>query len=70
MEEAIALYTYHSSPSAGKRQELQSQGVTSYSIGKLSETFGGTSADRSYGILSQEAYRYLSKYVARSVPIR
>ena len=70
MEEAIALYSYHSSPSAGKRQELQAQGVTSYSIGKLSETFGGTPANRSYGILSQEAYRYMSKYVARSVPIR
>ena len=70
MEEAIALYLYYSSPSAGKRQELQSQGVTSYSIGKLSETFGHASACQARGIQSQEAYRMLSKYIARSVPIR
>ena len=70
VDEAIALYAHLTSGAATKRQELQAQGVKSYSIGKLSETFGGTSANRSYGILSQEAYRYLSKYVARSVPIR
>ena len=70
VEEAIALYSYHSSPSAGKRQELQAQGVTSYSIGKLSETFGHASAGRAYGVQSPDAYRMLSKYIARSVPIR
>lgn len=50
VEEAIALYSYHSSPSAGKRQELQSQGVTIYSIGKLSETFGHASAGQARGM--------------------
>ena len=70
MEEAIAIYAHLASGAATKRQELQDQGVQSYSIGKLSETFGGTSANRSYGIQSKEAYRILSKYVARSVPIR
>jgi hypothetical protein len=68
--EAIAIYSYHSSSSAGKRQELQAQGVTSYSIGKLSETFGNVPASQARGIQSQEAYRLLSKYIARSVPIR
>lgn len=70
MEEAIAIYAHLASGAATKRQDLQAQGVKSYSIGKLSETFGGAPANRSYGMLSQEAYRYLSKYVARSVPIR
>ena len=71
MEEAIALYSYHSSPSAGKRQELQAQGVTSYSIGDLSETYGpSTTTGPMQGLKSSAAYRLLSRYIARSVTVR
>lgn len=68
--EAIAIYE---SVTAGTdRAALQDAGVASYQIpGILSETFrpGAGSAARS-GMKSIDAYNLLSKWIARSVPIR
>ena len=63
--EAIALYSENASAAATKRAELQDQGVKSYSNGKLSETYGPRGGGNSYGIRSPEAWRILSKYIAR-----
>lgn len=52
---------------APKRLELQQQGVTSFSLGKLSESYGGGSgASR---LLSYEAKELLAPYIAGSVRI-
>ena len=67
--EAIALYAENSSTAATKRAELQEQGVKSYTNGKLSETYGPRGGGNSYGIQSPAAWRILSKYIARMVPI-
>ncbi len=71
MEEAIALYAYYASTSAQKRASLQAQGVKSYSIGDLSETYGpSTTTGPMQGFKSSAAYRLLSRYIARSVTVR
>ena len=67
--EAIALYAENSSTAATKRAELQEQGVKSYTNGKLSETYGPRGGGNSCGIKSPDAWRILSKYIARMVPI-
>lgn len=48
----------------GERAKLQSEGVQSYSIGDLSETFNGAGAGNSLPI-SHEARGYLSKLISR-----
>lgn len=48
----------------GERAKLQSEGVQSYSIGDLSETFNGTGAGNSLPI-SHEARGYVSKLISR-----
>ena len=71
MEEAIALYAYYASTSEQKRASLQAQGVKSYSIGDLSETYGpSTTTGPMQGLKSSDAYRLLSRYIARSVTVR
>jgi hypothetical protein len=66
-EEAIALYQYYSSNDNMKRQDLQNQGVTHFSIGKLSETFGPTQSEpQTVGLHSQEAYDYIEVYLEMS----
>ena len=71
MEEAIALYEYYASTSEQKRASLQAQGVKSYSIGDLSETYGpSTTTGPMQGLKSSAAYRLLSRYIARSVTVR
>ena len=67
--EAIAVYAENTSTAATKRAELQEQGVKSFSNGKLSETYGPRGGGNSYGIRSPAAWRILSKYIARMVPI-
>lgn len=65
--EALALLE---AQGTSTRRTLQEQGVQSYQIpGIISETFAPGAATRNYGLQSPEAYRYLSKYIARSVPI-
>jgi hypothetical protein len=49
-----------------KRVELQRQGVKSFSLGKLSENYGGGTQNR---IISQEARELLAPYLAGSVAI-
>jgi hypothetical protein len=58
-EEALALIKNGSE--ANKREELQRQGVTSFSLGNLSETFSGGST-RSFKLLSSTAMQLMSKY--------
>ena len=69
VEEAIALYGFYvSSPGDQKRRKLQDQGVTSFSIGKLSETYGGIGAAAKWkGLHSQEAYDLMKQYIAGAV---
>ena len=62
-EEAISLL----GQSGSTRADLQAQGVTSYTIGGLSETFSGTGSRR---FVSPEAAALLAGYIAGAVPIR
>ena len=71
MEEAIALYAEQSAGGTS-RASLQEAGVASYQIpGIISETFRpGSGSASQMGLKSSSSYRMLSKYIARSVPIR
>ena len=71
MEEAIALYAEQSTGGTS-RASLQEAGVASYQIpGIISETFRPSAGSASQmGLKSSSSYRLLSKYIARSVPIR
>lgn len=65
-EEALAIYLQGTSG----RRAMQEQGVKSFSIGgKLQETFADGAANKYHGLLSADAYRLISKYIARSFPI-
>ena len=61
VEEAISLTV-----GVSKRIELQRQGVKSFRLGNLSESYGGTPATR---ITSFEARELLKPYLAGVVPI-
>lgn len=66
-EEALAIFL---AGTGTDRQALQDQGVASYQIpGIISETFRPGVTNARYGLRSPDAYRLLSKYIARSVPI-
>ena len=71
MEEAIAIYAEQAAGGTS-RSTLQEAGVASYQIpGIISETFRpGAGSAAQMGLKSSSAYRFLSKYIARSVPIR
>lgn len=67
LEEAIAILA---AGTGTDRQALQDQGVASYQIpGIISETFRPGVTNARYGLRSPDAYRLLSRYIARSVPI-
>lgn len=65
-EEAFAILKR--GDNANKRAELQNQGVKSYSIGNLSETFvtGNSNQNR---LLSSEAKQLLRKYISGSAVV-
>ena len=68
-EEALALYLEQAGGSSS-RAALQEAGVQSYQIpGIISETFRAGASTGRYGLRSANAYRLLSRYIARSVPI-
>lgn len=69
VEEAIALYDFYvSSPGDQKRRKLQNQGVKSFSIGKLSESYGSVSTSAKWkGLHSQESYDLMKQYIAGAV---
>ena len=69
VEEAIALYDFYvSSPGDQKRRKLQDQGVKSFSVGKLSESYGNMSTSAKWkGMHSQEAYDFMKQYIAGAV---
>ncbi len=69
VEEAIALYDFYvSSPGDKKRRKLQDQGVKSFSLGKMSETYGNIStASKWKGLHSQEAYDFMKQFIAGAV---
>ena len=71
MEEAIAIYAEQTAGGTS-RASLQEAGVASYQIpGIISETFrSGSPSARQNGLQSTAAYRLISRYIARSVPIR
>ncbi|HWQ20858.1 MAG TPA: hypothetical protein VN455_13840, partial [Methanotrichaceae archaeon] len=64
MEEALALYSFYSSPQNTKRQFLQQQGVKSFSLDDLSESYGAVSY--TYGLKSPEALELIDKYIEHS----
>lgn len=66
-EEALALYDLYASAGNSKRRKLQEQGVTSFSLGKLSETYAPGAARKWKGLHSQEAYDFLKGYIAGAV---
>lgn len=66
-EEALALYDLYASAGNSKRRKLQEQGVTSFSLGKLSETYAPGAARKWKGLHSQEAYDLLKGYIAGAV---
>lgn len=68
--EALALIDYYSSSSTSPIDEVDliAKGVKSFSLGKLSMSFGGSFALQS-GFRSKEAFDLLDKYVECSVLI-
>ena len=67
VEESINLYEFYSSKSDQKREKLQRQGVTSFSMSKLSESYKVGSARRLKGLKSEAAYDLLKCYIAGGV---
>ena len=69
VEEAIALYDFYvSSPGDQKRRKLQDQGVKSFSVGKLSESYGDVKVSAKWkGMHSQDAYDLMRGYIAGAV---
>ena len=69
VEEAIALYDFYvSSPGDQKRRKLQDHGVKSFSVGKLSESYGDVKVSARWkGMHSQEAYDLMRGYIAGAV---
>lgn len=61
-EEALAM----SNTELTKRKELQDQGVTSFSLGSLSESYQGRSSNP---LLSKEATEYLKGWILGAVRI-
>lgn len=55
--------------SSSQRAKLQREGVKSFSLGSLSETYGGTGQASSLAIPSAEARELLKPYLAGSVAI-
>jgi len=69
VEEAIALYDFYVT-SAGdqKRRKLQDQGIKSFSVGKLSESYGNVAVSAKWkGLHSQDAYDLMKQYIAGAV---
>jgi hypothetical protein len=69
VEEAIALYEFYSSSSDQKRRKLQSQGVQSFSIGKLSESYVPTAVNKFKGLRSEDAYKQMKPYILGAAEI-
>jgi hypothetical protein len=67
--EALALIDYYSSGATVNEQELISKGVKSFSLGKLSMSFGQSYAQAN-GFKSPEAYKLLEDYIECSVLIQ
>lgn len=69
-EEALALYLFYADTDRSERKTMKEDGVKSYSLGgDYSENLGTSNEDRHNGLLSSEAYKLLSKHIARSFPI-
>jgi hypothetical protein len=64
--EAKALAEHYASSSSTSRKTLQDQGVKSFSIGDLSESFGGKSTAAASGLQSSEAFGLVQKYIETS----
>ena len=67
VEEAIGLYEFYTSASDQKRSKLQRQGVSSFSLGKLSETYKAGASRKLKGLKSEAAYDLLKEYIAGAV---
>ena len=68
VEEAIAIYNFYSTITNTTRQDLQNQGVTSFTIGKLSETYGVSKIGTvTQGLRSLDAYNLIEPYLENSM---
>ena len=61
--EALTIIEASSSTSVAKRRALQLQGVKSFSLGDLSESYGGASVESLHGLKSDRAYKLLRRYL-------
>ena len=66
--EALALIEYYANTSPIDESDLIAKGVKSFSLGKLSMSFGGSQSLQS-GFRSKEAFDLLEKYVDNTVLI-
>jgi hypothetical protein len=67
-EEALALYLFHADTDRSERKTMKDDGVKSYSLGgDYSENLEKSNSDKHKGLLSSEAWRMLSGYVAGAV---
>ena len=67
VEEAIGLYEFYTSSSDQKRAKMQRQGVSSFSIGDLSESYKAGASRKLKGLKSEAAYDLLKEYIAGAV---
>jgi len=66
-EQALWLLQNSGTGGRSERQQLQAQGVASYTIGNLSQTFrGGAGSNSQFGNLCSESQRFLQGYVSRT----
>ena len=67
VEEAIGLYEFYTSSADQKRAKMQRQGVSSFSIGDLSESYRVGASRKLKGLKSESAYDLLKEYIAGAV---
>jgi hypothetical protein len=64
--EALAIVETSNSTATSKRRGLQQQGVKSFSMGDLSESYSGVSIESQHGLQSDKAYKLLRKFLEES----
>jgi hypothetical protein len=64
IEEAVSMVS-----GTSDRVKLQKEGVTSFSIGNLSESYSSGKSSENYSLVSEEAKELLKVWILRSVPI-
>jgi hypothetical protein len=67
-EEALALYLFHADNDRSERKTMKDDGVKSYSLGgDYSENLDKSNSEKHKGLLSSEAWKMLSGYIAGAI---